>query len=144
MEMGAGFPEQLDNAALSRHEKSLVMARCRNNLKFEDASPNMRRLFGPRGTGSRHDALFAEETAESHGRDEDLDILAAHRKAKKQGAGKNKRRALRERARARSKRMGKPCMDLTEKREYARGVTGATASATWHHVARGGTPRDKR
>ena len=54
MEMGAGYPEQfvsvlrMDNAALSRHEKSLVMASCHRSLEFETASGNMRRLFGSR------------------------------------------------------------------------------------------------
>ena len=94
VEMGAGFPGQfvsilrMDDAALSRHEELLVMASCRECLKFEDVSANMRRLFGSRGGGSRQDALSAEVTAESLGSDEDLDILAAYRKANKQGAGK--------------------------------------------------------
>ena len=89
MEMGAGSPEQfvsilrMGDAALSRHEKTLVMASCRKSLRFKDASANMRRLLGSRGSESRQDALLSEEAAEPHASDEDMDILAAHRKAKK-------------------------------------------------------------
>ena len=50
LEMGAGFPGQrvstlrVINAGLRRREKSLVMASCRESLKFEDASAGARRL----------------------------------------------------------------------------------------------------
>ena len=56
MEMGTGSPAQftpvlrMDNAAVPRHAKSLVMARCQKSLRFEDVSANLRRLFGSRGT----------------------------------------------------------------------------------------------
>ena len=91
--MRTGFPEQfvsisrLRNAALSRREKSRIMAGCRKSLKFEDASANLRRLFGSRGSGSRQGALFAEETVEPRASDEVLGILAAYRKAKEKGGG---------------------------------------------------------
>ena len=97
MEMGAGFPEQfasklnMDNAALSRHEKSLVMASCHESLRPEDASANMRRLFGSRGSGSRQDALLTEEAAESCASDEDLDVLAANGKVEKREVGQKKK-----------------------------------------------------
>ena len=96
MEMGTGYPERfvstlrMENAALSRHEQSLVMAICRRSLRFEDASANMRRLFGSRGGGSRQDDLFSGEAAEPRASDGHLDVLAAYRKAKKQGAGRKK------------------------------------------------------
>ena len=67
MEMGAGFPGQfvsilrMDNAALSRREKSLVMASCHDSLRFEGASASTRELFGSRGGGRRQGALLVEE-----------------------------------------------------------------------------------
>ena len=90
-EMGAGFPGQfvsmwrMDNAALFRHEKSLVMKPCYKSLRPEDVSANVRRLFGSRESGSRQDALLTEEAAESRASDGDLDVLAAYRKAENQG-----------------------------------------------------------
>ena len=47
-------------------------------------------ICGLRRSGSRQDALLAGEAAESHASDEDLEILAAYRKAKKQGVGEKK------------------------------------------------------
>ena len=94
--MGAGFPEQvvsilrMDNAALTHHQKSLVMASFQNSLKFERASADMRRLFGSCGSGRKQGALITEKAAESNVRYEGLDILAATRKARKQGLGKTK------------------------------------------------------
>ena len=93
MGMGAGFPGQfasilrMSNAGVSRREKSLVIASCRRSLKFADASANMWRLFGSRGGGTRQDALFTEEAAESRASDEDMDDSADYRKAEKQGGG---------------------------------------------------------
>ena len=97
MVMGADFPGQfiaifrMDNAALSRQEKSSVMAIYHKRLRFEGALANIHRLSGSRGGGSRLDAPLREEAAESHASDEDLDALAAYRMAKKQGAGKEKK-----------------------------------------------------
>ena len=93
MEMEAGFQEQFapilrtDNAALSRYEKSLVMAGCRRSLRLEDASANMRRLSGSRGSGRRRDALLAEKAVEPNESDAELDISAENRKAKKTRGG---------------------------------------------------------
>ena len=102
MAMGAGSPEQfisilrMDDAALSRQEKPLVMASCHKSLRFEDASANMPRLFGLRGGGSRQDALLTEEAAESPLSDTDLDVLAAYRKANKnRGRARKRRKVLR-------------------------------------------------
>ena len=67
------------------------MASRQERLRFEDASANMRRLFGSRGGDSRRDALLTEEAAEPHANGGDLDVLAAYRKPKKQGAGKKKK-----------------------------------------------------
>ena len=93
MGMGADVPGQfasilrLDNAAPPRHEKSLVRASCHKSLKFEDASANMQRLFGSRGSGRRQDDLLTEEAVEPRVSDEDLDVLAAYGKAKKPRGG---------------------------------------------------------
>ena len=51
----------------------------------------MRSLRGPRGSGSRRDALRTEEAAEYRESDEDLDISPASRTAKKLGAGRKKK-----------------------------------------------------
>ena len=99
MEMGAGFPGQLasmlrlDAAAQSLHEKSSIMASCHISLRFDDASADLRTLLGSRESGSRKDALLSEEAAEPHTGDEDWDVLAAYRKAKKQGAEKKRKAA---------------------------------------------------
>ena len=69
MEMGTGFPDQfvtklrLNHVVFSRHAKSAVVVSSHNSLRFKDASANSRRLFGPRGGGSRQGALIAEEAA---------------------------------------------------------------------------------
>ena len=94
MEMGASCPDQfasilrMDNAALSRHEKSLVVASYYESLRFGYASANLRRLLGSRASGSRRDALLSEEAAEPRASNEDLDILSARGKPKEQGVGK--------------------------------------------------------
>ena len=51
-----------------------------------------------RGSGSRQDALFTEETLEPRGSDEDLGVLAPYRKAVNRGRGGSNMRALREMA----------------------------------------------
>ena len=99
MEMGAGFLEQsvsmlrMGNAALSHHQKSLAPASCHKSLEFEGASAYSRRLLGSRGSGSgsRQDALFAEEVADPRVCDEDLDISAAYRKAETTGLGEEEK-----------------------------------------------------
>ena len=114
MEMGAGSPEQfvsilrMDNAAFSRDETSLEMASCHKSLKFADASANLRGLYGSRGSGSRQDALFTEETVEPRPSDEDSDILAAYRKADKKGVGEKEKEGPRRMVGTRSKGMDKP------------------------------------
>ena len=66
-EMGAGSPEQfvsilrMNNAGLSRHGGSLVMASWQNCLMFEEASAHMRRLFGSRRNEGRQGVLLTEE-----------------------------------------------------------------------------------
>ena len=100
MEMSAGFPERLspklrmNYAGLLRQEEPLAMASCHKSLQFEDASATTRRLFGLRGGGGRQDALLTEEAVGSLAIDEDLEDLAAYKKAKKQGAGRKKEDGL--------------------------------------------------
>ena len=101
MGAGAGFPERfasilrMSNAELPCHDKPFFMASRHGILPSEDASANMRRLFGSRGANSQQDALFPEEAAESRASDEDSDALAAYRSAKKkQGASKKKKDGL--------------------------------------------------
>ena len=97
MEVGAGSPGQLssilcvNNAGLSRHEQSLVMASCRKSLTSEDALANMRRLFGLRDDLSEHATAYAVGSLAG---DEAADAPAAYRKAKEQGAGKKKKDGL--------------------------------------------------
>ena len=100
MEMETYLPGQfasilrMDAAALSRHEKSLVMAIAYKRLRFEDMSANMRRLSGSCGCGSRQATLLSGEATGSHASDRDLDVLAAHRKAKKQRWVRQRRKVL--------------------------------------------------
>ena len=97
VEMGAGFPERfvsilrMSYAGVPRQEKSLVMASSHKSLKFEDASANMRRLFGSRGVKGRHDVLLAVEA------DGPLEACMANRKAKQNGASKKEGRRPRTR-----------------------------------------------
>ena len=96
MEMGAGFPGQsisisrINTAGLLRQETSLAMASSRKSLKFENASANIRRLFGSCGGKGRQDVLRAEGAAGLLESDEDLDAWMAHRKSTKEGVGKKK------------------------------------------------------
>ena len=100
MGMSAGFPERfpprlrMNYAGLPRQEEPLAMASCHKSLQFEDASATTRRLFGLRGGCGRQDALLTEEEAGSLAIDENLENLAAYKKAKKQGAGRKKEDGL--------------------------------------------------
>ena len=97
MGMGAGFPEQLisklrtNDAALSRKGKSLVMASSHKSLKFDEASANMRRLFGSRGGSGRIDALITGEAVGPLGNDGDLGACLANKKAEEHGVGQKKK-----------------------------------------------------
>ena len=96
--MGAGYPDQIasilrmDNAALSRQEKSLLMAICHTSLWFADASANMRRLFVSRGIERRQDAMISRKAVEPRVSDEDLEAPAAYGGAKCGGRGRRRKR----------------------------------------------------
>ena len=82
----------------------MAAANCRKCLKFEDASANMRQLFGSRGSGICKGDSFSAEAAGSLASDEDLDVLAARQKAEKQGVGKKQEGGIPKRAGGPAKR----------------------------------------
>ena len=88
MSMGAGFPDEyvsvlcLQNANLSKNERQLVMARVGSAFNFTTVTAQMRRLFGNVGSTANQDALVMED-AISESEEDDAEILAAYRKAKK-------------------------------------------------------------
>ena len=92
MLMGSGFRGAFvsvlrkTDAALSKHEKIMVLASLRNALAFPQVSAQMRRLFGPRGYTSRQDVLAAQgmDTASE---EEDFECWLAFRKAKRASRG---------------------------------------------------------
>ena len=59
MPIGRGFPNEvvsalrMQNAALTKNEKTLALASLRNTLAFPEVSAQMRQLFGPYGYASR-------------------------------------------------------------------------------------------
>ena len=67
MLMGSGLPggfvpsAGMRNAALTKNEKTLVLASLQDTLAFPEVSAQMRRVFGPRGYGSRQDVLESAE-----------------------------------------------------------------------------------
>ena len=86
MVMGAGFPGEfasvlcMQNAALNKNEKSLVLASLGNTLAFPQASAQMRRLFGHCGHASRQDVPVAEDL-DTASEEEDFEAWMAYRKA---------------------------------------------------------------
>ena len=71
------------------------MASRRKSPEFEDAAANMRRLFGSRGGSGRQDALCTEGAVGPRGSGEDLDALAAYKKAETRGGREKEGRCLR-------------------------------------------------
>ena len=65
MAAGGAFPDGsvsilwMRNAALSRNEKSLLLAGVRGRLDFRNAAKQMRRFFDPCGRLARQDVLAA-------------------------------------------------------------------------------------
>ena len=57
----ASAPRML-HAGLTKDEKTMALARFGNTLAFPQGSPQMKRLFGPRGYALRQDALVAQDT----------------------------------------------------------------------------------
>ena len=66
MEMGAGFPgafvstQRMQDAALSRQEKSLVLASTQSSPTITDVAAATRRLFGSCKAAARQDILIEE------------------------------------------------------------------------------------
>ena len=86
--MGSGPPDEfasvlyIQNAALSKNEKTLVPASLQNTLAFQAVSAQMRRLFGPRGYASRQDVLAAADM-NTASKEEDFETWMAYRKPKR-------------------------------------------------------------
>ena len=99
MLMGAGFPDEfapelrMQNAALTKRGKTMVLASLGNTSAFPTVSANIRRLFGPCGYVSRQDVLIAQYM-DTVPEVEDFEAWAAYRKAKrakKDGGGHGNR-----------------------------------------------------
>ena len=88
MATGSGPPEKsasilcMQNAALSKSEKSLTLASIQNTPPFPAAANQMRRLFAPRGDAARQDVLLAAEL-ETAPEEEDCAARAVYRKSDK-------------------------------------------------------------
>ena len=88
MLMGRGFQDVfapilcMQNAALAKSERSLVLASIQNTPPFPAAANQMRRLFGPRENAARQDVLLAADL-ETGPEKEDCAARAAYRKADK-------------------------------------------------------------
>ena len=79
-----------ENAALSRPEKSLGLARAQGTSGFPVAAKQMRLLFGPRGGAARRGVLVAAAMDVPSDEDTDFEVWVAHRKAKYRGAKKRR------------------------------------------------------
>ena len=98
--MGSRFPDALvsvlcmQNAALSKNEKTMALASLGNTLAFPLVSARMRRLFGPCGYASRQDVMVAQDM-DTVSEEEDFEAWVAYRKAKRatRGNGEPNRRA---------------------------------------------------
>ena len=92
-----GFPEhvisslRLQNAGLSRQEKSLALASSQKSLTFMGVAASMRRLFGSRGGAIRQNVLITQDVEGPFGRESDQGARATYKKAKKQGVGQKRR-----------------------------------------------------
>ena len=72
----------MQNAALSKDERTLVLASLHNALAFLEVSAQMRCLFGPSGYKSRQDVPVAADM-DAPSEEEDFAAWAAYRKAKR-------------------------------------------------------------
>ena len=72
----------MQNAALTKNEKTMVSARLGNTLAFPEVSPQLRRLFGPCGYASKQDLLVAQGI-NTVSEAEDFEAWVAYRKAKR-------------------------------------------------------------
>ena len=75
----------MQNAGLSRREKSMASASSQKSLKFADAAADMRRLFGSAGGAARPDILFKRDADGPLGCDRDQEARVTHKRTKKQG-----------------------------------------------------------
>ena len=88
MAMGSGLPDEyvpilrMQNAGLPNNDKPQALASIRNTLAFPQASRQMCRLFGPRGSEARQDVLLAADL-DTVSEEEDFAAWVAYRKAKK-------------------------------------------------------------
>ena len=86
MLMGGGFPNGfvsapcMQNAALTKNEKTVALASIREILAFPEVSAQMRRLSGPREYASRQVVLVAADMDAVH-EEEDFEAWMAYRKA---------------------------------------------------------------
>ena len=120
MDTGAGFPDAsvsilcMQNAALSRQERSSVLANTRKSLKCSDVATANRRFFGAGGGAARHETLITEERGKRgsdkgqeekrdsgkglaygpFGSDKMQEACATYEKAKEQGAGQQREEGL--------------------------------------------------
>ena len=89
MLMGRGFQDVfapilcMQNAALAKSERSLMLASIQNTPPFPAATNQMCRLFGPRGNAARQDVLLAADM-ETAPEEEDCAARAAYGKADKE------------------------------------------------------------
>ena len=81
----------MQNAALARNEKTLVLASLGDALAFQSVSAQMRRLYGPCGYAYRQGVLVAADM-DTASEEEDFEAWTDYRKAKRgkkdaQGSG---------------------------------------------------------
>ena len=98
MQIGGGFPEAcvpvlcMQQAALSRHEKSLASASRQKSLALTEVAMTMRRLSGRCRCAARQDVLAVADVYESFGSEKrkEARARAAYKTAKKPGLGQEK------------------------------------------------------
>ena len=80
----------MQDAALSRQEKSLVLRGAQGGFGSSDVAQKMRRSFRPCVGAARRGVLVAEYAVMPPGSDKDNEARVAYRKAEKQGDVKRK------------------------------------------------------
>ena len=87
-DMGTGYPDEfvsvlcIQNAALSKNERQLVIASVGSSLAFGHVSAQMRRLFGNIGSSQSMDVLVAQDM-DQVSEEDDFEAWVAYRKAKR-------------------------------------------------------------
>ena len=88
MLMGFGLPDEfasilrMQNAGLSKNEKTMVLASLRNTAASPNASPQVRRVFGPCGYASRQD-VFAAQDMDTASEEGDFEAWIPFRRAER-------------------------------------------------------------